>query len=181
MSDYACSVGSNSAPWDYWRPDTRCYRCIAGKYAGWEVATGVFVVASCRCAGSDPNLKFMGNCTYRVTFKMITDGLSKTLLIGEKHVPEGWLGAQRVRDCSAYNPDQLEVIGRFAGPNHPLARPGDYEGYSYNLSFGSWHPGVCQFALVDGSVAAISVTIDPVLLGYLSDRDDGNTSGGSAF
>jgi prepilin-type N-terminal cleavage/methylation domain-containing protein len=185
MSDYACTVGSNSETWDYWRPKgagnaERCNRCVVGKYAGWMVATGAFISAQCDCMGSIPNLRFFGDCKYRVTFNMITDGLSKTLLIGEKHVPVGWLGSERVNDCSAYNPDDLQIFGRFAGPNHPLTHPHDY-GTPYWLSFGSWHPGICQFVMVDGSVHAFSISIDPLFLGYLADREDGNTIGDSLF
>jgi prepilin-type N-terminal cleavage/methylation domain-containing protein len=168
MSDYACSIGDDENTWDYWRPNEG------------QVATGAFVSSDCRCMGSIPNLRFFGDCVYRVTFKMITDGMSKTLLIGEKHVPEGWLGSERVSDCSAYNPDHLQRFGRFAGQKHPLTHPGDY-GTPYWLSFGSWHPGICQFVLGDGSVPAISVSIDPVVLGYLANRHDDNTIGDSLF
>jgi len=190
MSDYACSVGSNPAAWDYWRPkgarnEERCNQCVVGKYAGWSVATGVFINANCDCAGGDPRYRFVGEktCKYRVTLKMITDGLSKTFLMGEKHVPVGWLGLKNGHDCSTYNPDDLSRFGRFAGPGFPLANsidgPGSYSGWE--LLFGSWHPGVCQFVMVDGSVHAFSVSIDPQFLGYLSDREDGNTIGDSVF
>ena len=39
--------------------------------------------------------------------------------------------------------------------------------------FGSWHSGVCNFAFCDGSVKAISNTIDEVTLGLLACRNDG--------
>ena len=184
MSDYACSVGSNAAAWDYWRPKGSgsaepCNQCVVGKYAGWSVGTGVFINARCPCGGRDPRYRFMGEntCKYRVTLNMITDGLSKTFLMGEKHVSLGRLGERNANDCSTYNPDSLSRFGRFAGPNHPLAHPSD----GLELEFGSWHPGVCQFVMVDGSVHAFSVSIDPQFLGYLSDREDGNTIGDSLF
>ena len=192
MSDYACSVGSNPAAWDYWRPEgggnaERCPRCIVGKHAGWSVATGVFINASCPCAGGDPRYRFMGEktCKYRVTLNMITDGLSKTFLMGEKHVPVGYLGEKEAYDCSAYNSDNLHMFGRFAGPGFPLSLSNDNAGpdevESMQPTFGSWHPGVCQFVMVDGSVHAFSVSIDPQFLGYLSDREDGKTIGDSVF
>jgi prepilin-type N-terminal cleavage/methylation domain-containing protein len=194
MSDYACSVGSNAAPWDYWFPEgfrdkhgtlreRPCPRCIVGKHAGWMVATGVFINASCDCAGGDPNMRFLGEktCKYRVTLNMITDGLSKTFLMGEKHVPVGWLGSKDGHDCSTYNPDDLSRFGRFAGPGFPLAHPIDGPGRLQEKIFGSWHPGICQFVMVDGSVHAFSLSIDPQFLGYLSDREDDNTIGDSVF
>ena len=45
----------------------------------------------------------------------------------------------------------------------------------YKLGIGSWHPGVCQFVLCDGSVRALSNDIDTVALRYLAVRDDGET------
>ena len=45
-------------------------------------------------------------------------------------------------------------------------------------SFGSYHPGVCQFVYGDGHVKALSSTIDSELLGYLAVRDDGNILAG---
>ena len=193
MSDYACSVGSNGrpprnqGPWDYWEPHSPCVGCKVGKYAGLCMATGVFINAQCDCAGSDPNMRFKGEntCKYRVTLKMITDGLSKTFLMGEKHVPVGFLGDKDAGDCSVYNPDDLGRFGRFAGPGFPLSLPSDNAGSNrvedMRPTFGSWHPGVCQFVMVDGSVHAFSVSIDPQFLGYLSDREDGHTIGDRVF
>ena len=39
--------------------------------------------------------------------------------------------------------------------------------------FGSYHPGICQFAFVDGHVRSIANNIDLVTLGLLADRADG--------
>ena len=41
-------------------------------------------------------------------------------------------------------------------------------------AFGSWHPGLCQFVMADGAVKAVPVTINPTILGYLAQRDDGH-------
>jgi hypothetical protein len=40
------------------------------------------------------------------------------------------------------------------------------------LSFGSWHPGICHFVLVDGSVRGLSNATDTRLLGNLANRGD---------
>jgi hypothetical protein len=71
----------------------------------------------------------------------------------------------------------LQMFGRFASERHPLAHPSDGPGHQ----FGSWHPGICQFLMGDGSVHAFSVSIDPVILSYLGQRRDGNAIGGSLF
>jgi prepilin-type processing-associated H-X9-DG protein len=103
-----------------------------------------------------------------VRFEEITDGLSNTFLVGEKHVPlnhfgEGWL------DSSTYNGDYPQVFCRAAGPNWPLAQTLR----ELSWSFGSYHPGLVQFAFCDGSVHALPVTTDPKILALLASRNDG--------
>lgn len=49
----------------------------------------------------------------------------------------------------------------------------DYTGYVAG-AFGSAHTGVCNFILGDGSVQALSSTIDPLVLAYLGCVNDGN-------
>jgi len=53
---------------------------------------------------------------------------------------------------------------------NPDCRPND--GYG----FGSWHPGVCQFALGDGSVRSLPVTTTLSIVLMLSDVSDGGTA-----
>jgi prepilin-type processing-associated H-X9-DG protein len=50
--------------------------------------------------------------------------------------------------------------------SHPLE--------AYNLQFGSWHPGVCQFVMADGSVQTLANSTDVVVLDRLADRKDAN-------
>ena len=40
-------------------------------------------------------------------------------------------------------------------------------------TFGSYHPGICQFVLGDGSVRSIGVNIAPEILRLLVVRNDG--------
>ena len=98
----------------------------------------------------------------------ITDGLSQTLLIGEKHIPRT-MEAQYPYDCSLYDGHNRFCSGRCAGPGFPLAKsPSDM-----GLVFGSAHPGLVQFAFADGSVQRLFVSIDPYTLGLLANRSDG--------
>ena len=103
-----------------------------------------------------------------IRFEAITDGLSNTLLAGEKHVPLRHFGEGGL-DSSLYNGQHYLSATRPAGPNAPLATRQTQSTWS----FGSYHPGVCQFVLGDGSVRGIPVTIDPKILGLLANIADG--------
>lgn len=99
---------------------------------------------------------------------MITDGLSNTIFVGEKHVPrnlwgQGWL------DCSTYNGDYYQCSCRPAGPDYPLAKSPD----EISWTFGSYHWQTVQFLFGDGRVQVLSVDVDPAILGLLAQRDDG--------
>jgi len=101
---------------------------------------------------------------YRITFQSITDGLGNTIFVGEKHVPKMAYGASP--DSSVYNGDN-GASHRQAGVGAPLAN-GPYG----TGQFGSYHPGVCLFAMGDASVRAISTGIDLANLSYLANRHD---------
>jgi prepilin-type processing-associated H-X9-DG protein len=60
-----------------------------------------------------------------------------------------------------------------AGVPSPLAHGTDD---AFVSQFGSWHPGVCQFVMADGSVRALPVSINPTVLGYLAQRNDGQAT-----
>ncbi|HBO42630.1 MAG TPA: prepilin-type cleavage/methylation domain-containing protein [Planctomycetaceae bacterium] len=108
----------------------------------------------------------------------ITDGTSKTILLGEKHVrPDEW-GWSAGGDFSIYNDDKWEVPTRIAGIGFPLAEPErDIDSGTANrkhtLQFGSDHPGVCQFVMADGRTIKLNVNIDPTVLRRLANREDG--------
>jgi prepilin-type N-terminal cleavage/methylation domain-containing protein/prepilin-type processing-associated H-X9-DG protein len=124
------------------------------------------------CVGMTPNGPF--EYPHGKRFADMIDGMSHTLMVGEKHVNidnfgVGWL------DCSLYNGDYDICSCRSAGkfwmnPQHyGLARSPK----EFSALFGSYHPGVCQFAFVDGSVQTIPVGIDVNVLSLLADRMDG--------
>jgi hypothetical protein len=103
-----------------------------------------------------------------VRFTEITDGLTNTLMVGEKHLPTD-LATKYPWDCGLYDGHNPICNTRAAGPNFPLAVIAN----DPSLKFGSAHKGVVQFVFCDGAVHALRRSIDPVTLGYLAQRNDG--------
>lgn len=107
----------------------------------------------------------------RVNLAKIEDGTSATFLIGEKHVPQSRFTIA-VGDGSIYNGDHEWNFARVAGPGYPLAPHPKYT-TNMNTIFGSYHPSMCQFVLVDGAVRSIRNDISTTILGRLAVRNDG--------
>jgi prepilin-type N-terminal cleavage/methylation domain-containing protein/prepilin-type processing-associated H-X9-DG protein len=101
-------------------------------------------------------------------FSNITDGLSNTLMVGEKHVP---LGKEGVGwwDCSTYNGDYYQCSSRPAGRLAPLTTDLRDQGWK----FGSRHTHVVQFCFADGHVQSLRDSIDPYTLELLAIPNDG--------
>jgi type II secretory pathway pseudopilin PulG len=117
-----------------------------------------------------------------MSFRKITDGLSKTFLVGEKHIIQGKHGPT----CDEANPAYYGCDGSWAGSNEwaqamrlvgrdwPLATgPNDDTFEPLILVFGSWHPGICQFATCDGAVSALEVSIDAEVLQQMGSSVEG--------
>jgi prepilin-type N-terminal cleavage/methylation domain-containing protein len=105
----------------------------------------------------------------RTRFASVTDGLSNTLFIGEKHIRRGFL-RQINGDRTIWNGDHADVFSRIAGPGRGLISNLDA---TTNQAFGSYHTGICQFVLGDGSVRALKVTTPEATLSLLVRCADG--------
>ena len=173
LGDYAGVGGDGQPAWDYTDPYT-------------PPPNGAFVHAGPFDENGGPNGS--ANCTgdrvrdgavftYIVTFKRITDGLSKTLFVGEKHVHQEGFGRGDYGDASVYNADEAFCFLRYAGKGRPLAvSPTEPRGaWSYS-NFGSYHTDICNFLLGDGSVRGVATYIDTTTLGYLANRADGQVA-----
>ncbi|MBA4062165.1 MAG: prepilin-type cleavage/methylation domain-containing protein [Isosphaera sp.] len=141
------------------------------------------------CNGDDPNLAVAttdrcraamigadcrqgtANWKSRTSFASVRDGLSNTFFFGEKHVLPSLEGV-RDGDHSIYHGDVHSTIARLAGPGFELAR-GPTDTSNSTVRFGSYHPGVSQFAFGDGSVRAVPVAVPGSVLRLLALRDDG--------
>jgi hypothetical protein len=153
LGDYGCCEGDNDN----------------GQY-NTDQADGAMILADYTNTTNPNGGYFITRWRSRIKVASIVDGLSNTLLVGEKHVIQGKFGTQTGDRC-IYNGDPAnQNAARVAGASYLLARtPKD----SYNLQFGSYHPGVCQFVFCDGTVRAISVATDGTVLSLLSKRNDG--------
>lgn len=130
--------------------------------------TGIIISARTHCGidGFSP-----GELIDKVSSQHVTDGLSNTILLGEMHIAEGQLG-RYPDNAPIFDGDHLFASARVGGPGYPIGS-GPQERIAQFMSFGSWHPGGCNFALGDGSVRTLRPQIDSILLGSLNNRADG--------
>jgi prepilin-type N-terminal cleavage/methylation domain-containing protein len=97
-----------------------------------------------------------------------SDGLSNSLFIGEKHIPEGKNG-YGWWDCSTFNGDYYQCSTRAGSRLYPLTtNPKDTA-----WKFGSKHTQVVLFCFADGHVQNIPEMINPYVLEMLNQRNDG--------
>jgi prepilin-type N-terminal cleavage/methylation domain-containing protein len=159
VGDYACSVGSD-LNLDYNGNGGNGAIIVAAQPSKYAVTTSPMKLASWQS---------------QTRFGNIVDGLSNTLLVGEKHVQLGKFGINEPGGATAgdgciYNGDDPWIISRAAGPNNPLAFSASE---TFRIQFGSWHTGICQFVLGDDSVRAIPVSVSTTILESLAIRNDG--------
>ena len=110
---HACLVRLCNVPW---RRHRRSPYIALNGITYCPINTGMLI-------GSRPTWLYRG-WRPRRTFAEITDGLSNTLLIGEKHLNPDHLRRRRYGDSTYYNDDQGRVTKfcRLAGLHYPLAR-----------------------------------------------------------
>ena len=139
------------------------------------------------------------NYRSRSKLQNILDGTSNTLLIGEKYIrPNSKWGKNE--DRSIFDGNNQNNFRRFLGrqttsynpmtylatdaPNPLIADPKTQNNPTdpvsglpipLNQCFGSAHPGLCQFALCDGTVRALNVNLSIDTLTLLGIPDDGQT------
>jgi hypothetical protein len=131
------------------------------------------------------------------------DGTSNQIIVGEKHLPTsafekcwpdtGASKSQASADCSyiasngdyhgssylrqVWMPEADDASSTpWRDPAVVIARVDEQEALnSLRLSFGSYHPGICNFLLGDGSVRGLSPTIPLKILGAFAHVSDGAT------
>jgi prepilin-type N-terminal cleavage/methylation domain-containing protein len=115
---------------------------------------------------------YHGNYNAVVSLTKITDGSSHTVIMGERGVSNDLFGWPY---CGAG--EWLPNNGNAGlGDNLMSAEEGMCKGWPNNLHnwhYWSYHPGICQFLMADGSVRPLSYDIDFVVFQALSSRNCG--------
>ncbi|MAT69141.1 MAG: hypothetical protein CMJ58_06410 [Planctomycetaceae bacterium] len=111
-----------------------------------------------------------------ISARQVTDGLSQTYALGEKYLPpepsDGDPGRWDLRrgDTAIFSGDSRHTVVRRSSAGFPDGSNDDYPG-----QFGSEHPGVSQFAFLDGSVHTVSHDTEIETLTMLAAIGDGGT------
>jgi prepilin-type N-terminal cleavage/methylation domain-containing protein len=146
----------------------------------------------------------------RVKYDDVTDGTSQTIFIGEKLMPSGDLGWMSGTSATLRNTGTTIWAGRMAGTTTvgPTGPPGenvpgaesDEAPLPTNIElaassvvdgvpqgplavggFGSSHPSGCNFALGDGSVRYLPITVNMQVYQQLGHRADGKLLSEDSF
>ncbi len=110
----------------------------------------------------------------KIKARQVTDGLSKTYVIGEKYMPPEVRSASEDEqdflrgDLAIFAGDQRHTVVRRSSAGFPAGPDDEYRG-----KFGSDHNSISQFAFLDGSVHTIDHDIDVETLKKLSAIGDG--------
>lgn len=141
---------------------------------------------------SDGSSKFYRGWYPRTRESHVTDGLSKTAILAEKHIYQTHLGKGGCRGSRMVTrhlcaTDDGPTRGHDDSPitHHNQAGAGALilvanvggiargAGETSSQTIGSWHPGACHFLMADGAVRALSVDTSDSVLQRLVDRRDG--------
>jgi prepilin-type processing-associated H-X9-DG protein len=128
-----------------------------------------------------PNLSYLNGVCYRrseLRLAQITDGTSKTYLVGEKYLDAN------DEDNGADAGDNEGMYSGFANNQTRFCDMGpqqDTAGFPLYTAFGSAHAGAFNMALCDGSVHAIAYEIDLTAHMRLGNRSDNKLIPTGAF
>jgi len=119
----------------------------------------------------------------KISIQQITDGISKTYLVGERYIPAadyetGLSIGDNETWCTGFNNDNYRKTGRFDGGEIVELLPipdSELGAKEPNGRFGSAHPDGWNASFCDGSVRTIRYDIDWRVHRDVGSRMDGNT------
>jgi prepilin-type N-terminal cleavage/methylation domain-containing protein len=166
--DYAACAGDQYYGWNIWGPTTLAEGALwtknfPGNSPTWPTmkeATGISYLRS------------------EVAMAWVTDGASNTYMVGEKYLNADWYlngldGADNESMYCGYDNDSHRTTYYVGEPSPSHTPMQDTPGLEDSVRFGSAHAGSFGMCLCDGSVRAISYTIDPEAHRRLGNRQDG--------
>jgi hypothetical protein len=142
------------------------------------LADAVDFTARGRWSQAGQNATGISHMRSRVRMKDISDGTTKTYLIGEKYLnprsyADGSDGADNESMYCGFNNDSHRSTYHNPNTGISLSPMKDTPGLVLYDSFGSAHDAGCFMAFCDGSVQLISYAIDPETHRRLGNRMDG--------
>ena len=123
-------------------------------------------------------------CGTAVKFRQITDGLSNTIAVGERWVPEQSYHGDtyfKADDWAMYTGFQDDTVrSTYYNGLTPTHTPRSDTDKSFSITelaareaFGSAHPGGCLFSNCDCSVSTVAYDVDPEVFRQMGHRNDG--------
>lgn len=139
------------------------YAASFGTAAQYINSNGAIIPAVPAVTKDDSGKPYLAKWKNQTRFADIVDGTSNTTMFGEKSIrPNSLRGKNEDRSVfSGVRNTHRRMLGIHSnGDQRPLLPPNNQSIPFANSSFGSEHPGICQFVFVDGSVRSLPTTTD---------------------
>lgn len=183
-SNYVGNVGSSATP----PPNATCPCSL--NFSSFAATTGHRNGNGCEGKAKPVGVFALDGKYFVCSFKNVTDGLSKTIMVGETRVgcqsyaDKGWAEAGSWGYQTTLAPLNFDscISGASAAAAAAAATARGLDGCAtYCNTATSWgyksrHPGAVQFLMCDGAVVTVSENIDLVTLNVLGCRSDGKSA-----